>query len=288
MTSSDISEANKNRVFHAKNMGFCFGVRRAVEITEEALKKGRDVYILGPLIHNPQEVARLSSKGAKIVERPEDIEKGTLVIRSHGVPPKVKEKALKQGINIIDATCPFVRKVQNIASRMVEEGYELLILGDITHPEVKGLLGYAPHATVIASVEDLSKLKRGKPLGLISQTTQKEEIFSELVKHLVPMTFELRVFNTICKATEERQQAVRELAEEVDIIIVAGGKKSSNTNKLASICRDSGVRAYHIETADDLRKEWFSYGKKVGVTAGASTPEWIIEEITRKIEEYVK
>jgi len=272
-------------IIKAKNMGFCFGVKRAVKLTEDALGEGKKVYILGPLIHNPQEIERLSSKGACIIKDSEEAEKGTIIIRSHGITPLEKEKISLMGLDMIDATCPYVKKVQHMAGLLHREGYDVIIAGDAGHPEVKGILGFAPGAFVVKDIKELEKIDLKKTVGVLAQTTQKRDFFLEIVKYLIPSTFELRIFNTICKATEERQNAAEELAAEVDLMIVIGGKSSANTNKLASICRSRGVKTCHIEEPQELDREWFLDVKKVGITAGASTPEWLIDRVFEKVKE---
>ncbi|MEQ8222304.1 MAG: 4-hydroxy-3-methylbut-2-enyl diphosphate reductase [Candidatus Eremiobacterota bacterium] len=271
------------QIIKASSMGFCFGVARAVRMTEEALKHGKGVFILGHLIHNPQEVKRLTDMGAIVVENLDEITEGTLIIRSHGISPGEYNRALSMGLNIIDATCPYVRKVQSLADKLYKEGYRVIITGEKDHPEVRGILGYAPEAVVVSDISELEKIHTGRHTALLSQTTQKREFFLAVASYLIDKTFELRSFNTICSATEERQKSACELAEKVDVMIVTGGKNSANTNKLFTMCSNKGITAYHVETDNEIKEEWFFNNVKVGITAGASTPEWLIDKVIDKI-----
>ena len=273
------------KIIKAKNMGFCFGVNRAVKMTEKLLAREEKAYILGPLIHNPQEVKRLSDKGAAVINDLSSAKEGTIVIRSHGIAPDERKLALDMGFSIVDATCPYVKKVQDIAQKLYEEKYDIIILGDVEHPEVKAILGYAPGARVISNVKQLDRMRFGSSVGLISQTTQKNSLLSEVASYLILRAGEVRVFNTICNATEDRQIAACELAENVDMIIVIGGKNSANTGKLVSICEDRDVKTYHIETGDELDENWFYGISSVGITAGASTPDWLIDEVMCRIKD---
>lgn len=274
------------KIIKAGNMGFCFGVNRAVKLVEEALSRFNRVYMLGPLIHNPQEVDRLIKRGVSVInEITEDLKGASLIIRSHGVSPDEYKKAVDIGMEIIDATCPYVRKAQKTAGKLFEEGYDVLILGEVNHPEITGILGYAPGAKVISSKDEIDKINSKKSYGILSQTTQKISLFKEIVSHLIPETFELRVFNTICNATEERQKSAFKLSSEAHVIIVIGGKESANTTRLAAICGEGGATVYHIETPDELNSGWFHDNMTIGITAGASTPEWLVEEIIGKINE---
>jgi 4-hydroxy-3-methylbut-2-enyl diphosphate reductase len=274
------------KIIKADNMGFCFGVNRAVKLTEEALSRCNKVYMLGPLIHNPQEVNRLIKKGVTIIDEiSEDLKGSSLIIRSHGIAPDEYKKALELDMEIIDATCPYVRKAQNTAKKLSEEGYEVIISGEANHPEITGILGYAPGAIVISSKDEIGRIDFKKPTGILSQTTQNISLLKEIVSNVLPETFELRVFNTICNATEERQKSACKLSSEADLIIVIGGKESANTTRLAAICSDGAAKVYHIETSEELNSEWFHDEMTIGITAGASTPEWLVEEIIGKINE---
>jgi (E)-4-hydroxy-3-methyl-but-2-enyl pyrophosphate reductase len=270
----------------ADKAGFCFGVKRAINTAFEASSRG-NVYCLGPLIHNPQEVERLSRAGVRTVEHFDSLKPGdSLVIRSHGVPPQVLVQAREKGLNIIDLTCPFVGKAQRDAESLKKEGYQVVVVGEKEHPEVRSILGYAgDDALVIEKVEDIEGVQFHPRIGIVAQTTQSYGNFSEIVIRLFRLSKELKVFNTICNSTKERQDAARSLADEVDIMLVVGGRNSANTGRLASVCRQENKPTYHIEVADEILPEWFRGARKVGVTAGASTPDWVLEEVIHKLQE---
>jgi 4-hydroxy-3-methylbut-2-enyl diphosphate reductase len=275
----------------ADHAGFCFGVTRAMNLTLEAGRNNeRDIHTLGPLIHNPQAVDRLQEMGIEVAIKVEDVEQGKVIIRSHGVPPATLNKANEQGLEILDATCPFVKKAQKRAASLHKEGYKVVISGDKDHPEVIAIRGsVANQAIVIEDEDDLNRLPKSlKKAGVIAQTTQSLESFKAVVDRLIEITDELKVYDTICTTTNERQTAAAKLAAVVDLMIVIGGHNSANTNRLAEICRKAGSRTYHIETANDLSQDWFHNIKRVGVTAGASTPNWIIKEVVSRMEEIKK
>lgn len=247
---------------------------------------GQEISTLGPLIHNPQVVAKLGESGIKVVESLDQVESGTIVIPSHGMNPELIAEAKKRNLKILDATCPFVAKAQEYTRLLAEQGYRILVLGDPGHPEVMGLLGCAQgKAQVIQSVQEVEGLPASSKIGVVVQTTQALARLRELVAALVDKAQELRVFNTICQATSELQQAALELAREVDVMIVVGGKNSANTNRLRQLCESAGVTAYHIETADELDPAWFESKQTIGVTAGASTPQWLIDEVVKRLGE---
>ena len=279
-------------VCKASPIGLCFGVRRAIDALEQTLSTGETVYAIGSPIHNPQEVERLRAKGLIVVEDENGVPDGAVAfIRAHGVAPAVVESLKKKHARVIDGTCPFVRVVQTRARELSEAGYHVLILGDEKHPEVVGILGYvAGSATVISSVSSLlaSTIFRnsGKiaKLGLVSQTTQQHRLLAEVAKAALERADELRVFNTICHATRERQQAVAELSAQVDGLIVIGGHDSANTGKLCRIASDSGCHVQWIEHAGQLDRTWLEGKERIGVAAGASTPDWLIDELIRAVE----
>ncbi len=270
----------------ADKAGFCFGVKRAINTAFDAAV-GRSIYCLGPLIHNPQEVERLSQAGVRTVEQFSTLKAGDyLIIRSHGVPPQVLAQARERGLNIIDLTCPFVGKAQRDAEALKKEGYQVVVVGEKKHPEVQSILGYAgENAVVIEKAEDIKGLELHNRLGLVAQTTQSYGNFSEIVLSLLRISKELKVFNTICSSTKERQEAARTLARQVEVMIVVGGRNSANTGRLASVCREEGKPTHHIEVAAEVLPEWLTGVNKVGVTAGASTPDWVVEEVLRKLQE---
>lgn len=263
----------------APNSGFCFGVRRAIEMAEQALSAGGRVFSLGPLIHNPQVIDRLRRAGLEPVESVDEVTEGPVIIRSHGVQPEVMEELERRGLETLDATCPLVKKAQQSAELLSREGYTVVIVGERNHPEVKGLLGHSPGALVIDPKDDPPPLPKDSAIGVIAQTTQYPADFRRVVEKLLANDFlEVRVFSTICNATVVRQEAAVELAREVDIMFVLGGRNSANTNHLAEICRATGVETHHMETGEELNEQWLEGRHRVGVTAGASTPEWLIEE----------
>jgi len=269
----------------ADKAGFCFGVTRAINTAFDAVAAGK-VYCLGPLIHNPQEVERLRQAGVETVEDFSSLKAGeTLIIRSHGVPPSIFEKAREQGLKIMDLTCPFVGKAQRHAEALHDEGYQVIVVGEKKHPEVQSIIGHAgANAVVIEAAQEVPGMKLGSRLGVVAQTTQSYGNFSEIVLKLLRISKELKVHNTICNSTTERQNAARLLASEVDVMVVVGGRNSANTTRLASICRQEGKPTHHIEVADEIKREWFLDAGKVGVTAGASTPDWVVKEVLNKLK----
>jgi len=269
----------------AKSAGFCFGVKRAMDIAKGAAKKyPKDLYTLGPLIHNPQSVELLVKLGVKVKDRIEHIPRGTVIFRSHGVFLKDLMKARKKRLRIIDATCPIVKRAQLYANYLHRHGYDLLIVGDSEHPEVEAVRSYIQKKVdVVEDVKTAQKLGPWTKLGIIAQTTQTFSRFKEIVAVCLEKTKELRVFNTICHATTLRQMEAVEIARKVDCMIVIGGYNSGNTQRLAAICKESQPRTYHIETAEDLHPRWLAKREKIGLTAGASTPSWIIKEVELKI-----
>ena len=267
--------------------GFCFGVDRAMDIAFEAGEsKDKDVYTLGPLIHNPQAVKKLDKVGVGLTESVGEVTEGTIIIRSHGVAPEVITQAKEKGLEVINATCPFVKKAQEKAKKLKEDGYQVLISGDKNHPEVTGILGHTnEQAIVIEDETDFSKVPQTDKIGVITQTTQSISHLKKLVNHLLPRVKDLKVHNTICTTTSQRQEEAAQLAQKVDLMIVLGGYNSANTNRLAEICREHGVTTHHVETSEELQADWFTNIKKIGITAGASTPNWIIKEAVKRMEE---
>ena len=272
-------------VILADKAGFCFGVQRAISTAFKAAGEGK-VYCLGPLIHNPQEVSRLRDAGVKTVEDFSGLRPGdSLIIRSHGVPPAVLASAREKGLTIIDLTCPFVAKAQQHAQSLSREGYRVVVVGEKKHPEVQSILGYAgENSVVVEQPEDIDQLKLQGRLGVVAQTTQSYGNFSEIVLRLLRLSNELKVFNTICSSTKERQDATRVLASRVDVMIVVGGRNSANTGRLVSLSREAGKPTYHVEVVDEIRSEWLTGARTVGVTAGASTPGWVIDAVVERLK----
>jgi (E)-4-hydroxy-3-methyl-but-2-enyl pyrophosphate reductase len=272
-------------VILADKAGFCFGVQRAISTAFKAAGKGK-VYCLGPLIHNPQEVSRLRDAGVETVEDFSGLRSGdSLIIRSHGVPPAVLASAREKGLTIIDLTCPFVAKAQQHAQSLSREGYRVVVVGEKKHPEVQSILGYAgENSVVVEQPQDIDQLGLQGRLGVVAQTTQSYSNFSEIVLRLLRLSNELKVFNTICSSTKERQDATRVLASRVDVMIVVGGRNSANTGRLVSLSREAGKPTYHVEVVDEIRSEWLTGARTVGVTAGASTPGWVIDAVVERLK----
>ncbi|SPF45098.1 4-hydroxy-3-methylbut-2-enyl diphosphate reductase [Candidatus Desulfosporosinus infrequens] len=273
------------KVKRAAKAGFCFGVKRALDMAERTVETSSAVS-LGPLIHNQQVVKRLAERGIRVVNNLEEVKsEQALIIRSHGVAPLVYQRAENKGIQVVDATCPFVQKAQRLGAESAQLGRQVIVMGDKLHPEVQGILGWAgEHAIPIQTVEEAQELPFYLHLAVLAQTTQLAENFEGIVEELKLHTEDLTVHNTICNATAERQKAARQLAEEVDVMVVVGGRNSANTQKLASICAER-TKTYLIETAEELENIWFQESRTSGLTAGASTPDWIIEEVYKKMSE---
>ncbi|MBN1822948.1 MAG: 4-hydroxy-3-methylbut-2-enyl diphosphate reductase [Endomicrobiales bacterium] len=268
----------------AKSAGFCFGVRRAIGLAEETVKKNGTIFSYGPIIHNPQEVERLERKGIKVSSHPERLKRSTLLIRTHGMPKNLKEKLKGRGLEIVDATCPFVKRAHDIIRELGKKNSAIVIVGEKTHPEVIGLVSYCRgRREVVESAADLKKLKLPKKIFVVSQTTQTPEKFNRIISELKKSGKDVTSFNTICRATLDRQNAAERLSGCVDIMLVVGGKNSGNTRRLAQICSRK-TRTHHIETEKEVRPSWFRKSKKVGITAGASTPDWVIGEVKAKVE----
>ncbi|GAA9935727.1 4-hydroxy-3-methylbut-2-enyl diphosphate reductase [Helicobacter pylori] len=266
----------------AKDYGFCFGVKRAIQIAE----KNQNSLIFGSLIHNAKEINRLEKNfNVKIEEDPKKIPKNkSVIIRTHGIPKQDLEYLKNKGVKITDATCPYVIKPQQIVESMSKEGYQIVLFGDINHPEVKGVISYATNqALVINSLEELQEKKLQRKVALVSQTTKQTHKLLQIASYLVERCTEVRIFNTICNATSYNQKAALDLSKEVDIMIVVGGKTSSNTKQLLSIAKQYCEDSYLVEDENELELAWFKDKKLCGITAGASTPDWIIENVKQKI-----
>lgn len=268
----------------AKRAGFCFGVKRAVDLAFAAAEQGKRVFTLGPIIHNPQVIDSLKDKGVVPTDSIDDRGIKTLIIRTHGVPREVSRALAEKGYTVVDATCPFVKKAQQYAKLLKEDGYQVVIIGDKEHPEVKGLMSYAGDDAVVINKHDpIPRLK--SKVGVIVQTTQPVALLKRILQELLEQVKEIKVFNTICNSTALRLKETEEMAERVDVMVVVGGKNSANTSQLAQLCISLGVATYHIETAAELDAAWFADARTVGVTAGASTPDWIIKEVEERIRD---
>ncbi len=272
-------------VILAKSAGFCFGVKRAVERVYEQIEGGRKIYTYGPIIHNEEVVKDLEKRGVKVIESEEELmslREGAVVIRSHGVPKRIYDLIEQNGLECIDVTCPFVKRIHNIVEKESKDGKQIIIIGNAGHPEVEGIKGWShTPAVVIESVEAAQKYETdfSRTFCIVSQTTFNYNKFQELVEIFQKRGYNVNVVNTICNATEERQKEAGEIAAKVDAMVVIGGRHSSNTQKLYEICREKCTATFFIQTLDDLHLELLKTAALVGITAGASTPNNIIEEV---------
>lgn len=273
------------KVVLAKTAGFCYGVKRAINIAFDATKKGSDdIYTLGPIIHNPQVVEKLKCSGVRPVDSVYSLDTGTVILRSHGVEKNDLKEIKNRSLSIIDATCPFVKKAQGYAQSLSVEGYKVIVVGDADHPEVRSILSYVSgESQIISNTEEVKKVKKTTKIGVIAQTTQSIDNFIKIASELIKKSKEIKIFNTICDTTTIRQLESIELAKKVDCMIIIGGKNSANTKRLALICKEINPKSYHIEVAQDIDFSWFFPSDVIGVTAGASTPDWVIKEVVDKL-----
>lgn len=281
----------------AEKMGFCFGVEHAIEAAEKLLAQGKKVYCLGSLIHNRQVVDGLAQAGLRVVDKLSEIdtliraegkngEKPTVLIRSHGCRPELLEDVKKRGLNLVDATCVLVRRAQNLVGELYQQGYQVVVVGDPDHPEIRGVVGYAPNVIVVAGPDDLEKLPQHGRLAVISQTTHSGEDFGQIVGLIAMRGYEeMKVVNTICRETARRQASAIELCRQVDVMFVLGARHSANTRELAQLCRRNNVETYHLQDWQEFKEEYVKGRKIAGVTAGASTPNWLIKEFVEKLEQ---
>lgn len=279
-------------VIVAEKAGACFGVERALRMALDAAAtttadgKPAQVHTLGPLIHNPIVVEDLAARGVTPIRDVAEAEPdSTVLLRTHGVTPQTEEAARATGATVLDATCPFVKKCHRDAATLAKEGYQVIVVGEEGHPEVEGTAAYAPGAVVVGSVDELAALDVKRRVGIVVQTTQTAQLLKDVVSALVDRCEELRVFNTICEATHERQDAALALAQRVDVMVVIGGKNSANTCHLAEICAAACAKTHHIEQASEIEPAWLEGAATIGVTAGASTPQAHIEAVVRALEE---
>lgn len=279
------------KVLLADEYGFCFGVERAVDMVEEALCEGDTVRTLGPLIHNEQEMRRLGTQGVATISDPVQIKRGeTAVIRAHGVTPEVQRELEERASKVVDATCPFVTRVQKLAARAAAEDRHVVIVGSPEHPEMIGVKGYAPeHAFIIKDETEVADLPRLRKPLVVSQTTIKAKTFFHTAEAVKTKTDdEVQVINTICSATRDRQDAARALSNMVDAFYVIGGRHSSNSIKLVGVCKENCEKSFLIETEDEINPDDLVGVENVGVTAGASTPQWLIQKVVARLEEIGK
>ncbi len=272
----------------AENIGFCWGVKRAVDIAFKALEGGkRKLYSLGRIIHNPQMTEKLTELGLEVVNDLNNVKEGRFLVRSHGVhPDSIKELALR-GIEIIDATCPFVKSTQHLISELREEGYKIIIVGEKEHPEVKGLVGYAEDkAMVISEPGEIREdsFNKSHRWAVVAQSTQSQRNFQEVISRLLRENLsELRIFFTICQETLKRESLTRSLAGTCDLIVVVGGFDSANTRRLKEIAASFKAVSYQVENAAQINKDWLKGLGSIGIVSGTSTPEWVVDEIVKKI-----
>ena len=275
----------------ADHAGFCFGVKRAVEGVYDLINKGEKIYTYGPIIHNEEVVADLESKGVKVInsiEELDDISTGTIIIRAHGIPKEVYEIIESKGFECVDLTCPFVKRIHKIVEEKTKEGYRIVVIGNAKHPEVIGIMGWAgSDSAAVETVDEANNLVLDfdKPICIVSQTTFNRKKFEELVEIVENKVYNVNVVDTICNATKERQESAGEIASRVDAMLVIGGRSSSNTQKLFDICVKECPNTYYIQTKDDLKDiQLPNAASLIGITAGASTPNKIIEEV----QDYVR
>lgn len=272
----------------AEEAGACYGVERALEMVESAAEENAGaVHTLGPLIHNPRVIAELAEKGVDAVGSPEEAAGDTLLLRTHGTVPEEEARARDLCSRVLDATCPFVKKVHQAAERLSREGYQVVVVGEAGHPEVEATLPHAPGAVVVGSAEEAAALPHVRKMGVVVQTTARRALLAEVVSELLGVAEEVRVINTICEATAGHQAAADALAREADVMVVIGGRISANTTRLAEISAARCPRTHHVEGADELCAEWFEGASVIGITAGASTPASQIEAVRERIAELV-
>ena len=282
---SSAASAASPKIEVARHAGVCYGVEHALFMAEAAgAGAPAPVHTLGPLIHNPIVVRELASRGVGLAGTLDDAPAGSVVIRAHGVVPQVIDEAEARGLTVIDATCPYVKKAHHAAEKLVREGYQLIVVGEAGHPEVEGIMGHADAgARVVSCVGDLEGLELARKVGVVVQTTQTAANLAAVVDAILPRAAEVRVINTICEATSERQASAAELAGRADAMVVVGGKNSGNTRRLAQICADACARTHHIEDASEIDPAWFAGSALIGVTAGASTPQSHIDRAVAAI-----
>lgn len=270
----------------AESLGFCMGVKRVVDMAYKALDKSNElpVVTLGPLIHNTQEIARLTASGIAVAETATLPKAGTVIIRAHGVAPQAYEELKSRGLKIMDGTCPYVHYSQRKAAELQREGYKVVIVGDKNHPEITGILGFVNNdAIVVKSVEEVMALPKLDRVGTIAQTTISPKKYNAILDALRERAIEVKVCETICDATEENQSAIRELSGEVDLIYVIGGRHSANSNKLVEIAQEKCPRTFLIETADEVNADDLQGVARIGISAGASTPDWMIQRVIERL-----
>jgi 4-hydroxy-3-methylbut-2-enyl diphosphate reductase len=275
------------KILIAKDAGYCFGVRDAVNLAYETAEDHGDVYMLGHIVHNENVVKNLDEAGAKVVRKLKDVPKGKpIMFRAHGTSTKVWEKAQKQNMNIIDATCPLVKEIHDEVIKLEKEGRKIIIIGDHGHDEVVGIASQIKDPIIVATPDEAQKLRKMKKAGIVSQSTQTIENVQEIINILMTKVFDLRFVNTICFPTKRNQQQLKDLSEKCDVMVVIGSFTSANSNRLTQLALERNDRSYQVTSADDLNSNWFNESDVVGITAGASTPDNIIKNVTEKIKSF--
>ncbi len=279
-------------IIKATDLGFCFGVRRAVEMMEQAAGQLGQMQSLGSTVHNRQVVDRLHERGVEVIQTTESVDSLPVAITAHGVGPQVLEELDARGVQVVDTTCPIVTRSQQWAKRLVEEGYGVIIFGDPNHKEVRGVLGWAKGKVLAVPDEaGITELPDWMPsrIGVLAQTTETEERFASFVRHLLATHLarisDIRVINTLCNATTSQQAAAEALARTADVVVVVGGRESANTRHLAEVSREAGATTYQIETAEEIQAAWLENCDRVGVTAGTSTPDYVIDAVVARLRE---
>lgn len=273
------------RIMTPKKIGCCFGVKRAIKLTEDVLSNKKPAYIFGELVHNETITRKLCEEGLKMVDGIDDVKNGTLIIRAHGLSPDELHRAEEKRIEIIDATCPIVRQAQNAAKKLEEEGYQVLIVGDKDHAEIKGIVGHLKNkAIVVANHREIEPAKLKRKVGLIFQTTHSIEFCKDVVAEVMKVAHDIKIINTICADIRRRQEDAVKIAKAVDLMIVVGSHHSSNTIKLKKLCQNYNRNTVQIETAKDLSNSKLKKARSIGIVGGASTPDVLIEEVKQRLK----
>lgn len=273
------------KVSLARSAGFCFGVKDAVDIALETASKEKNVFMLGDIVHNASVVEMIDQAGVKVIKDLSEVEGGTLLLRAHGTKPEIYEEAKRRGFKIVDATCPMVLEIHEIVKELEHEGYRIVIVGDHRHDEVVGIAGQVKYPIVVSNPEEAKAISRIRKMGVVVQSTQNIDNVSRIISQLVYKCREMKFINTICGPTIAHQNEIRKMPLENDVMIIVGSFTSANTCRLTQISRELNPRTYQVETADDVKAEWFENAESVGISAGASTPDWIIDEVVRRVEE---
>lgn len=269
----------------ARSAGFCFGVKDAVDIALETASKEKNVFMLGDIVHNASVVEMIDQAGVKVIKDLSEVEGGTLLLRAHGTKPEIYEEAKRRGFKIVDATCPMVLEIHEIVKELEHEGYRIVIVGDHRHDEVVGIAGQVKYPIVVSNPEEAKAISRIRKMGVVVQSTQNIDNVSRIISQLVYKCREMKFINTICGPTIAHQNEIRKMPLENDVMIIVGSFTSANTCRLTQISRELNPRTYQVETANDVKAEWFENAESVGISAGASTPDWIIDEVVRRVEE---